>query len=89
MSAKHLFALNSHERRPLPTRIIIGQRENERLKHVVLKFLAHVLFYRERVQVEPNLGIDSIPFAPDIVQLDFFTLRTREPRTSPECEKRA
>ena len=33
---------------------------------------AFVLFYRERLQIEVNLHQDSIPFTPDIVQLDYM-----------------
>jgi uncharacterized protein YaeQ len=72
MSAKYSFDLKSEERRrSLPNKIIIGQKENEGIKHVMLKFLAFVLFHRERVQIEPNLDLDAIPFAPGIVQLDY------------------
>ena len=72
MSAKYSFDLKSKERRfPLPKKIIVGQKENEGVKHVMLKFLAFVLFNRERIQIEPNIGFDAIPFEPDIVQLDY------------------
>jgi hypothetical protein len=72
MSAKYSFDLKSEERRhALPNKIIVGRKENEGVDQVLLKFLAYVLFYRERAQIEPNLDNDSIPFAPDIVQLDY------------------
>ena len=72
MSAKYSFDLESQERRrALPPKIILGQRENESARHVLLKFLAYVLFFRERVQIEPRLHDDSIPFEPDIVALDY------------------
>src|SRR5262245_52159807 len=75
MPGKFIFDLHSEERRrPLPAKIIVGQRENESVRHVMLKFLAFVLFYRERLQIEPRLPDDSIQFEPDIVQLD-YTLR--------------
>lgn len=72
MSGKYTFDLKSEERRrPLPSKIIVGQKENESVKHVMLKFMAFVLFYRERLQIEPRLLDDNIPFEPDIVQLDY------------------
>lgn len=58
-------------RRNLPRRIIIGQSDTETPAHVLLKFLGFVLFHRERLQIEVNLHMDSIPFVPDLVQLDY------------------
>jgi uncharacterized protein YaeQ len=75
MSAKYIFDLQSEDRRrALPRKLIIGQRENEGLRHVVLKLLAFAMFYRDRLQVEGNIHNDNIPFEPDLVQLD-YTLR--------------
>jgi hypothetical protein len=72
MSGKYSFDLRSEERRrSLPGKIIVGQRENEGVKHVLLKFMAFVLFHRERLQIEPRLPDDSILFEPDVVQLDY------------------
>jgi hypothetical protein len=72
MSGKYSFHLKSEERRrPLPNRIIVGQKETETVKHVMLKFMAFVLFYRERIQIEPRLLDDNIPFEPDVIQLDY------------------
>ena len=72
MSGKYTFDLTSEERRrPLPDKITVGQKENEGVKHVMLKFLAFVLFYRERLQIEPRLLDDNIPFEPDVIQLDY------------------
>jgi hypothetical protein len=72
VSAKYSFRLESKERRhELPGKIIVGQEETETINHVMLKLLAYVLFYRERLQVEVNLHQDSIPFKPDLVQLDY------------------
>ena len=82
MAGKYSFDLKSQDkRRDLPNKIIVGQGETETLKHVMLKFLGYILFYRERVQIEPNLHNDSIPFTPDVVQLD-YELR---PRLWVEC----
>lgn len=75
MTGKYSFDLKSEERRrALPPKIIVGQKENESVKHVMLKFLAYVLFHRERLQIEPRLTDDNIPFEPDVIQLD-YTLR--------------
>jgi hypothetical protein len=72
MSGKYSFDLKSGERRrPLPGKIIVGQKENEGVKHVLLKFMAFVLFHRERLQIEPRLLDDNIPFEPDVIQLDY------------------
>lgn len=75
MSGKYAFNLKSEERRrALPGKIIVGQRETETEKHVLLKFLGYVLFYREHIQIEPRLHDDNIPFEPDLLVLD-YTLR--------------
>lgn len=72
MSAKYIFDLRSEDRRrSLPSKIIIGQKENESLRHVVLKLLGFLIFYRERLQIEGNIHNDNIPFEPDLVQLDY------------------
>ena len=82
MSAKYIFNLKSEDRRrELPGKVIIGRAELETVKDVVVKFLAFLLFYRERIQIEVNLHIDSIPFTPDVAQLD-YELR---PRLWVEC----
>lgn len=75
MNAKYNFRLRSqYRRRDLPPRIIIGQEETESATHVLLKLLGFVLFYRERLQIEPRLPDDNIGFEPDLIQLD-YTLR--------------
>jgi uncharacterized protein YaeQ len=72
MSGKYSFDLKSEERRrALPGKIIVGQKENEGVKHVMLKFIAYLIFYRERLQIEPRLPDDTIPFEPDVIQLDY------------------
>jgi uncharacterized protein YaeQ len=82
MSAKFTFDLvNQDRRRDLPGKIIIGLHENETVVHVLLKLMAFVLFHRERLQIDANLHMDSIPFVPDLVQLD-YELR---PRLWVEC----
>jgi uncharacterized protein YaeQ len=72
VSARYAFSFTSQEaRRPLPSRLIIAQHETETIVHVALKFLGHLYFARERLQLETNLHDDSIPFIPDLVQLDY------------------
>jgi uncharacterized protein YaeQ len=72
MSAKFGFQMRSEDRRrQLPHKIILGRQDNETTTHVALKFLAYVIFFRDRLQIETNLHMDNIPFVPDIVQLDY------------------
>jgi uncharacterized protein YaeQ len=72
MSAKYSFHLESRDRhRNLPPKIIIGRQETETLLHVALKFLGYLIFYRPRLQIETNLHMNSIPFVPDLVELDY------------------
>jgi uncharacterized protein YaeQ len=72
MSGKYAFDLQSDERRrSFPGKIIVGQQETETEKHVLLKFLAYVLFFRDRIQMEPRLHDDNIPFEPDLVAFDY------------------
>ncbi len=72
MSARYTFTLESQERRrPFPRKIIIAQNETETIAHVGLKFIAFLLFARERLQIEPRLHNENIPFVPDLVQFDY------------------
>lgn len=72
MSAKYSFHLQSgNDRLRLPTKIIIGQRGTETPVHVLLKLFGYLMFYRDRLQIEPRLDLDVIPFEPDLVQLDY------------------
>lgn len=72
MANRYNFKLESDEgRRPLPNRIIIGQNDVETTAHVVLKLFGYLLFFRERLLIEPRLHNDEIPFEPDLVQLDY------------------
>lgn len=72
MSAKFNVRLASEiANHPLPPRILIAQEPGEPLAHVLLKLLAWVIFQRERLQIEPRLHDDNIPFIPDLVQLDY------------------
>lgn len=75
MAGKFSFHLKSTDaRRPLPPKIIVGQRDSETPAHVLLKLLGYLLFHRERLQIEPRLHDDNIPYLPDVVQFD-YTLR--------------
>jgi len=72
MTAKYSFRLQSQDKkRALPSKIILAQDGIETVAHVVLKLLAFVLFHRERMQLGGDLHNDSIPFTPDLVQLDY------------------
>jgi uncharacterized protein YaeQ len=72
MSGKYSFTLRTEDRqRPLPSKIIIGRQDTETIHHVALKFLAFCYFFRERLQIEPDLGNANIPFVPDLAQLDY------------------
>ena len=72
MTAKYSFHLESRDRRrDLPRKIIIGRQDPETRLHVALKFLAYLIFFRPRLQIATNLHMDSIPFVPDLVQLDY------------------
>lgn len=69
---KFTFQLTSDDRkRPFPHKIIIGQDVNESVRHVALKLLAWLLFYRERLQIETPVPDDSIPYKPDLVELGY------------------
>jgi hypothetical protein len=72
MSSKYSFTLESEDRRrPLPSKIIIGRQDTETVYHVGLKLLAFIYFFRDRIQIEPDLQNWNIPFVPDIAQLDY------------------
>ena len=82
MSNKFIFEFRSEDRRrALPPKLIIGQGENESARHTILKLLGFVLFHRERLEVEGKVHNDSIPFEPDLVQLDY----TMQPVLWIEC----
>jgi len=82
MGAKFVFTLKSEDKRRLfPYKILLGQQENETPNHILLKVIAYLLFFRERIEIEGKLHNENIPFSPDIVQLD-YELR---PRLWVEC----
>jgi uncharacterized protein YaeQ len=72
MSAKYSFELKSEDkRRDLPHKLLLVQHETETRDDVLLKLLAYLLFYRERLQVEPRLDPDAVPFLPSLAEVDF------------------
>ncbi len=82
MGGKFNFDLRSDDwRRKLPEKLIIGRSEMETGEHVVLKLLAYVLLFRERLEISPNLHHEDIPFIPGVVQLDY----QRDPVLWVEC----
>ncbi len=75
MAGKFSFHLQSADRRrALPTKVIIGQKETETRTQVLLKLFGYLLFFRDRLQIEPRLHDDNIPYLPDLAQFD-YTLR--------------
>ena len=84
--AKYTFRLNSHDGlRDLPSKMVMVQSGLETPDHVLTRILAFNLFYRERLQTRVNLHMDSIPYIPDLVQLD-YELR---PKLWVECNETA
>lgn len=72
LSARYTFQCTSDDhRRPLPQRLTFGLGAHESQTHVVLKLIAWLLFYRERLSVDTDLQNDSIPFVPDVCQLGY------------------
>lgn len=72
MVSKFVFNLRSHDnRRKLPSKILIVQRREEELEVVLIRLIAYMIFYRDRLQMEVDLHDDYIRFVPDLVQLDY------------------
>jgi uncharacterized protein YaeQ len=72
LAAKFTFQCTSDDgRRPLPHKVLFGLGINETSRHIILKFMAWVLFYRDRLQVETNVQNDAIPYVPDLCQLGY------------------
>ncbi len=72
LANKFTFTLTSDDRRrPLPHKIIIGLGINESVRHVAMKFLGWILFFRDRLSIDTDLENDAIPFVPDIVELGY------------------
>src|SRR5438477_150550 len=67
MGAKFVFTLKTDaKRRQLPYKILLAQQENETSNHILLKVLAYLLFFRERIEIEGKLHNENIPFSPAI-----------------------
>jgi uncharacterized protein YaeQ len=72
VSSRYVFNLASEDRRrALPAKILLPRADTETLTHILLKLFGYLLFYRDRVQLEPRLDDDYLPFVPDVVQLDY------------------
>lgn len=72
MSAKFNVRFVSELRNhPLPQKILLAKQPLESVEHVVLKLLAFTIFWHERLEIEPRLHDDNIPFVPDLAQLDY------------------
>ena len=71
MSARYVFNLRgTSSRSTLPSKILLVQRETETLTHILLKLFGFLLFQRERLQIEPHLDDEYIPYTPDLLQTD-------------------
>lgn len=85
MAAKFTFLLTSDDRRrPLPHKLLLVLQPNESARHIALKLLAWLLFWRERLQVETEVPDESIPFVPDLGELG-YDLRPRLWIESGDC----
>jgi uncharacterized protein YaeQ len=72
MSTRFSFRLQSADaRRDLPHKLLLAQEYDEAPVDILLRLLGYLLFFRERLEVTANLHDDSIPFRPDLVQLDY------------------
>lgn len=72
VAGKFNFQFTSDDRlRPLPHKLLLALGQNESVRHIALKLLAYLLFYRERLQVETEVPDESIPFVPDLVELGY------------------
>jgi uncharacterized protein YaeQ len=72
MPGKFSFQLRSEERRrAFPHKLVIGQRDSETRGRVLLRLIGYLLFFRDRLQIEPRLDLDLIPFEPDLLQCDY------------------
>jgi hypothetical protein len=72
LASKYTFQFVSEDRRrPLPHKLLLALTPNESTRHIGLKLLAYILFFRERLQVETEVPDESIPFVPDLVELGY------------------
>ncbi len=72
MAGKYSFQLqSSNPRLRFPHKIVFGRRDTETPAQILLKCLAYLLFFRERLQIEPRLPDENFPFDPDLAELDY------------------
>ena len=72
MHNKYNFTIESlDQKRDLPPKLTVGQVVTETKADVILKLLGYLLFFRERLQLEPRLHDDNIPYTPDLLQQDY------------------
>ena len=72
MSAKYSFELKSEDRRcDLPHKLLLVQPPDDPRDLLLLKLLAYLLFFRDRIQVEPRFDPDVVPFVPAVAATDF------------------
>jgi hypothetical protein len=74
MKYSFLLETSSRRHRDLPRKLLLVQGAEENATDVLLRLLAFLVFFRNRLEIRPNLHNDSIPYVPDLVQLD-YTLR--------------
>lgn len=77
MTTKYDFLLDGSSRRHRDLSrklVLVHEAMEEGPTEVLLKLLAYLLFFRDRLEVGINLHNDNIPYVPDLVQLD-YTLR--------------
>lgn len=64
--------MESHEaRRELPRKIILIQHPMEPRSTLLLRLLGFVLFHRDRLAIQSREHLETLPFLPDLIQLDF------------------
>jgi hypothetical protein len=72
MSAKYSFELKSEDRRrDLPHKLLLVQHPEETRELLLLKLLAYLLFFRDRILVEPHFDPDVVAFVPAVAATDF------------------
>lgn len=72
VSARHVIHLRSEERRrELPSRLMLVAGPEEDASGLVVRLLAYLLLYRDRLLVEPRLEELDLPFRAGMVALDY------------------
>ncbi len=80
---RYRFSLESEDsrHRRLPDKLIVGRRYEETEVPILLRVLGFLVFFRDGLQLQVNLRQETIPFMPDLVQLDYALV----PRFWAEC----